>query len=66
MRERLAEFLRWLLGHLAPRATEPPIRCPFCGEERLVERNFCSVCGRTWRMDSAERRHWNRIMGGEL
>jgi len=66
VRDALARFLRWLLHQVAPRHPEAPIRCPFCGEERLVERNFCSVCGRTWRLDAAERRHLNRVMGRGL
>jgi hypothetical protein len=38
-------------------ATPDAPRCPWCHEERLVERDprtgdlFCAVCGRTWRDD---------------
>jgi transposase-like protein len=41
----------------APVITPDPPRCPFCGEERLVDRDpltrqfVCLVCARTWRDD---------------
>jgi predicted amidophosphoribosyltransferase len=65
VRDQVVRFLRWLLQQLGARAPEPRPICPFCGEESdLVERNFCAVCGRTWRSDPAERRRLNRVMGG--
>jgi ribosomal protein L37AE/L43A len=69
MRDALARLLRWLLAQVAPRGPEPLPRCPYCGEERLVERDdrgwYCSVCGRGGRFaDDPRRRSLQRVMGG--
>ena len=57
MRNAIARLLRWLsqavTSPVAPRA----LRCPHCGEDRLVERKrdgggYCAVCGRTWIEDT--------------
>lgn len=69
MRDALARLLRWLLQQLGARAPEPPpLLCPYCGEERMVERDergwYCAVCGRGGRFaDDPRRRHLNRVMG---
>jgi predicted amidophosphoribosyltransferase len=63
MRDALDRLRRWWRWLAAPTPVWP--KCPYCGEQSaLVERNFCSVCGRTWRTYDDDRRRLDRLMGG--
>lgn len=60
-------ILRWLRQALPRPVTPRELRCPHCGEDRLVEREggggYCAVCGRVWALRDEERQRLDGVMG---